>query len=964
MLLGGTPMTLRLHRRAANVDNIAARRGPRCESVPTSPVVALDEVHDHLQTALAHTPIVLFSLDEQGIIDMAEGSGIGSLGAGLHEGRGTSIFEVYRAHPWVTDAAHRALAGETVSTSGKIRGAWLEAHFIPVRAAGGRVTGLFGIATDVTARRRAQEALEQQQSVLKYVIANVPHAIFWKDRECRFLGGNHLFLNDTGTVLETLVGKTDYDVWERREDADAFVQIDKEVMASGTPRLDIEETLLRSDGQQRVLLTSKVPIRDEAGRVTGLLGIYADITERKQMEVDLQNAKEAADAAARAKGEFLTTMSHELRTPLSLILGPLASLLSNHDEEMSPRVRADLERIQRNARRLHRLVDDILDHQKIESGKMTLDWEAVDVVELCRDMIEGAHPAAARGGIHLSMKADPELRSVPLDRRKFEKILLNLLGNALKFTPEEGRVSVELCALGDRMELAVTDTGPGIPEGKRHLLFQRFQQIDASPTRKHEGTGIGLSLVKDLTEMMGGAVGVTSEVGVGSRFFVTLPRAPDRLVSAPSPRGPAPPSRGDLLDAPAPRAVVAASPARRPASASASRVLVVEDNPDMRAYLSDILIADHEIDLATNGREALLAIEARRPDIIVSDVMMPEMDGFELVARLKRDPALRDIPVILLTARAGRKETVGGLDAGADDYLCKPFDPTELLARVRAAERLYRAHRDLAAKNEELATTLRRLSETQDELIQAGKMAAVGTLLAGLSHELNNPVAIILMKAQLLLQQQRAGAVDGAVLERSLSAIEGQANRCSSLVRALLEHTRRKPATREPCDLGAALSRVLEISGPQARDRGVDLKPTDLAPSLPPLLANPTQLDSALLNVIGNAIAAVSPGGSVVIRARPLVRRGVPGVGIEVRDTGCGIPAEDLEHIFEPFFTTKPPGQGTGLGLSLTQRFFDDHQGDIRVESEVSVGTTVFMWLPAAENRSEVETPAAGGGSS
>ncbi|APR84093.1 ATPase-like:Histidine kinase A [Minicystis rosea] len=947
-------MTLHLHRRSASVSKIATHRRTRGNPIPRTQAAALGDAERHLQTILAHAPIALVLIDAQGIIEMAEGRALDALGD-TSKDVGASIFQLYPDHPWITDSVRRALAGEPVSTMGEVRGAWLNGYFMPVRGPGQRITGVLAIATDVTARRRTQEALEQQQAVLKYVIANVPHAIFWKDAECRFLGCNPIFLNDMGTSFEELLGKTDHDICDRKADADFFAKIDREVMSTGEARLDIEEARLRADGQVRVLLTSKVPIRDDHGRVSGLLGIYADITERKQMEVELQRAKEAADAAARAKGEFLTTMSHELRTPLSLIIGPLASLLADREEALSPQARTDLERVERNARRLHRLVDDILDHQKIEAGKMSIDWEAVDAVELCADLVEDAQPAAARGGVELVMEADPELREVPLDRRKFEKIVMNLVGNALKFTPRSGRVSLALRAIDDGMELSVTDTGPGIPEDKRHLLFQRFQQVDASPTRKHEGTGIGLSLVKELSELMGGSVGVTSEMGVGSRFFVRLPRSSDRLVKAPSP--PAPAGRVYLDDV---QTATAAAPAALAKAPSSTRVLVVEDNPDMRAYLADILFGEYDVSLAKNGREGLAAAASFRPDVIVSDVMMPEMDGCELVARLKRDPALRDIPIILLTARASRKETVGGLDAGADDYLAKPFDPAELKARVRAAERLHRAYLDLAAKNEELAETLKRLSETQEELLQAGKMAAVGTLISGLSHELNNPIAIILMKAQLLLRQQKEGKapIEGPALEKALATIEVQANRCSSLVRALLAHARRKPSTREPCDLRAVIGRALEIAGPQARDRAIHLQ--ELGVAAPPLLANPTQLDSAVLNVMGNAIAAVPPGGSVTVGARLVTRRGIAGVEIEVRDTGCGISAADLGRIFEPFFTTKPPGQGTGLGLSLTRRFFEDHHGEIRVESAVGVGTTVFMWLPTAtaavEDRGEVET--------
>jgi PAS domain S-box-containing protein len=524
-------------------------------------------------------------------------------------------------------------------------------------------------------RASAADELRRQQILLQYIINFVPHAIFWKDREARLLGGNQSFLTKALGVssVDEMRGKTDYDFFPR-EQADYFRRCDFAVMESGEPMLDIEEPQSQCEKGRRILLTSKVPLRDESGAIIGLLGSFADITERKRMEEELEEARKAAEAAAQAKSEFLTVISHEIRTPLALILGPLATLLARGEEAVSPRARASLLCVQRNARRLHRLVDDVLDYQKIEAGKLRLDWESVDVAELCADAVDDARPAADQRGLELSLIVDPALRTVPLDRRKFEKIVLNLLGNALKFTPPPGRVVLSLSAAPDCFELAVEDTGPGIPADKRHLLFQRFQQLDGATTRKHEGTGIGLSLVKDLVEMMGGAVGVTSEPGAGSRFFVRIPRAADRLVAAApavsdapwdAPRSPA--REGYFQDTVAPADGAARAACAR--GARGARVLVAEDNPDMRAYLLDLLRGDYEVELATNGREALSAAEERRPDVIVSDVMMPEMDGGELVARLKQDPELSSIPVILLTARASRAETVGGLDSGADDYL-------------------------------------------------------------------------------------------------------------------------------------------------------------------------------------------------------------------------------------------------------------------------------------------------------
>jgi PAS domain S-box-containing protein len=926
--------------------------------------------HARLQTVLDHAPIVLFSFDERGIISVFEGRGLAlaKLEPGEHVGR--CVFEVFEAHPWMTECARRALEGETLSTSGEMRGRWLDVRFTPLRSAEGKITGVIGTGIDITERQRAQEELSRQQAVLKYVIGNVPHAIFWKDRQGRFLGGNQHFLNDCSMQeLEQLVGKTDFDLWGEDE-ASFFVKVDREVMNRGVPVLDIEERLVRGDGEPRVLLTSKVPIRDEGGVVTGILGIYADITERKQMELELHKAKEAADAAARAKGDFLTTMSHELRTPLSLILGPLDSLLSDPDEPLSPRMRADLQRIQRSSRRLHRLVDDVLDYQKMEAGKMTVEWEAIDVAELIADMVEEARPAAERRRLELGTQIESALGVVPLDRRKFEKVALNLLGNALKFTPPGGRVTVALRALADVFELAVADTGPGIPPDKMPLLFQRFQQIDTSPTRRFEGTGIGLSLVKELTELMAGTIGVESEPGNGTRFFVRLPRAPDHLVmldpehllTSVSAVGTGT-SAGYLAElepelAPQPRAAVGEG---RGATEPVPRLLVVEDNPDMRSYLENICLAENEVTLAANGREALDALKTTRPDVILSDVMMPEMDGFELVRQLKSDPELRDIPIILLTARAGRAAAAGGLEVGADDYLSKPFEPLELKARIRAAKRLHSTYLELAAKNHDLATTLQQLTETHRKLVQSGKMAAIGTLVAGLSHELNNPVGVILMNAQLLLRRQASGhgLPNEAMLLKIMRTIEQQAQRCAELVHALLDYSRGKAVGRSPCDVSAALRRALQLSAPRAHERRVNLEvqldAEDSGAPLPPVLANPSQLDTALLNVINNALDATPHGGAVVVEAHRLPSKDIQGVEIDVRDTGCGIRREDLERLFEPFFTTKAPGEGTGLGLPLTHRFIEESGGNLRIDSEPGEGTTVHMWLPtiAPEVRQE-----------
>ncbi|KFE68533.1 ATP-binding protein [Hyalangium minutum] len=824
---------------------------------------------------------------------------------------------------------HRASAGQ-----------WLEIRLRPQR---GQVW-LF--LRDVTWEHRTEERLrdfERQQAVLRYVIANVPHAIFWKDREGRFLGANQNFVSDSGAgTVENLIGKTDYDIW-KREEADFFVQVDRQVMQSGTPMLDIEEPVRRADGSERTLLTSKVPLRDEAGQVMGMLGIYADITERKRGEREVQKAKDAAEAAVRAKSEFLTVMSHELRTPLTLILGPLGVVLSDASGELPEHVRRELERIHRNAERLFRLVDDILDHQKVEAGRMEVHWEPAEIASLTEQLVEDARSAGAIRGVEVRFEADAHLGVVPLDRRKFEKIVLNLLGNALKFTPSGGSIVAALRARDSWVELSVTDTGPGIPESKQGLLFQRFQQLDGSTTRKHEGTGMGLAIVKEFAELMGGEVAVESKPGEGSRFIVRLPRSADRLVEPALSTGRTPGSRaGYFTPAPLPMGSPVPAPERQPQEAP--RLLIADDNPDMRAYLASLLGREYALELVENGRQALEAMERQRPDVIVSDVMMPEMDGAELVSRLKASPTYRDIPIVLLTAKASRQEAIEGLEIGADDYLSKPFSAAELQARVRAAVRMHSLYQELQARKHELEEALRRLRATQEQLLQKGKMAAVGSLVSGLCHELNNPMAAIRMSLDLMVRRKLAPERQRETLE----VIERQSQRCVSLVKALREFSSRPAVIREPCEVGAVVGRVIELVGPQLSRRRLSLDARLAAAELPRLHLHGAELETALRHVVTNALEASPEGGTVTLEARPLAREGTQGVEVAVIDHGPGISPDTLPHVIEPFFTTKPPGEGTGLGLSLTHRFIDAHGGTLNIESERGRGTTVRMWLPAA----------------
>jgi signal transduction histidine kinase/CheY-like chemotaxis protein len=406
----------------------------------------------------------------------------------------------------------------------------------------------------------------------------------------------------------------------------------------------------------------------------------AAVVNARAYEAERRRAESLA-ALDRAKTTFFSDVSHELRTPLTLLLGPVRDVLEDEggalDEDGRDRLRMAL----RNGERLQRLVNDLLEVASIEAGRARPVRVAVDVAEFTTELAGIFRAAVERAGLELVVDCPPLPRPAFLDPRMWEKVVVNLLANAVKYT-FVGRIEVRLEERPDGVALTVADTGVGIPAEELPQLFQRFHRVSGSAARTREGTGIGLALVHDLVALHGGTVTVASEPGVGSRFTVTVPSGvPDE--ATPGAARPSAAARGEAegweLDGARPAGA---------AAAPAGEVLVVDDNADMRAYLTRVLSPAWSVRTTADGVEALEAVAQRRPDVVVTDVMMPRMDGFELLRALRTDPATGAVPVLMLTARAGQEASVEGLEAGADDYLAKPFQAAELLARVRAvAER-------------------------------------------------------------------------------------------------------------------------------------------------------------------------------------------------------------------------------------------------------------------------------------
>ncbi|WP_328405117.1 SpoIIE family protein phosphatase [Streptomyces sp. NBC_00390] len=546
-----------------------------------------------------------------------------------------------------------------------------------------------------------------------------------------------------------------------------------QVVADGAPAMLPAAALTGGNTAGQHAAATRLPVEqalalplDCAGQVEGVLvvgvnpcfppaGSYRDFLEVLAAAVagaltaalahdEQRRRAEALAELDRAKTTFFANVSHEFRTPLTLLLGPLQQALADEDR---PERREQLELAERGALRLLKQVNTLLDVARAETGQMCPALEPVDLAGATAELAGVFRSAFEAAGLTLEVDCPPLPEPVSLDREMWEKIILNLLSNALKFTFTGGaRVQVDVA--GDRARLTVTDTGTGIPADELPRLFERFHRVRGARSRSHEGSGLGLVLVKDLVEAHGGTVGVDSRLGQGTNVTVDLPFA---AAHRPRPDPPAAdagssgetareggggrPGRaaayvdealGWLAADPGP---AAATPAARTPHAPAShdaahgpgphetdrphraRLLVVDDNADMRAHLTQLLQPDYDVLLAADGRAALEMALAQPVELVLSDVMMPRMDGFELVRALRADPRTARLPIVLLTARAGEEESVQGRQAGADDYLAKPFSARQLLARVRSGLELSRLREQVLTETRNQLAVLASLSD-------------------------------------------------------------------------------------------------------------------------------------------------------------------------------------------------------------------------------------------------------------
>jgi signal transduction histidine kinase len=702
-----------------------------------------------------------------------------------------------------------------------------------------------------------------------------------------------------------------------------------------------------------------------AGFVNLVAGqIAASIANGRAYEAERKRA-EALAAIDRAKTAFFSNVSHEFRTPLTLMLGPLQDLLARSQTHLTPTAKQQIELANRNGARLLRLVNTLLDFSRIEAGRVEAVYQATDLAGFTSELASVFRSATDKAGLRLHVDCRDLREPVYVDRDMWEKIVLNLISNAFKFT-FDGEIAVSIDRIGNFAELRVRDTGVGIPPEAISRLFERFHRVPNTRSRTHEGTGIGLALVQELVKLHGGFIRVESTLGKGSTFVVSIPFGQDHLASGQlgGVRSLSSTATGaksfveealrwlpesadeddelpsdELLPVPCPPT---AEPGGRP------RILVADDNSDMRKYLARMLAEHYEVETAPDGKVALDATRERPPNLILSDVMMPGLDGFQLLEAIRQDERTRRIPVMLLSARAGEESRVEGMQAGADDYLIKPFSARELLARIGSRLEIVRLRGEGEKRYRALAESLEKqvqartgqLEQRTSELMkQSENIRNLSAQLLRIQDEerrriarelhdsAGQSLAVLAMTLVQLAQDAKANAPEVAdqaeASERIVQQLQQEIRTASYLLHPPLLDERGLTSALGWYTTGLTERTGLNISLNVPEDFGRLQRDIELVIF--------RLVQECLTNIhrhSGSKTASIrlSRGGNTVV--------------LEVRDEGKGIPAERLSDV---------QSGGSGVGIRGMRERVAQFSGEMIVESDSS-GTTIHVTIPISKS--------------
>ncbi|MGZ3773318.1 MAG: ATP-binding protein [Pseudobdellovibrionaceae bacterium] len=707
-------------------------------------------------------------------------------------------------------------------------------------------------------------------------------------------------------------------------------------------------------------VTEFVKLKQKGAEQTKLTEILKGRAEKMEAEIflrgqqiqkaneELEELNEKLKELDKLKNQIFSNISHELRTPIALILGLTDKMQKSQD--FSQVHKDDLAVIARNGKLLLNQVNDFLDIAKLEAGKMKLDYSEINLTALIKKIFLNFNALARDREISLTLEADENL-PVQVDANMIQRVILNLLSNAFKFVPDGGRIDVRLGKKDQLVTFSVEDNGPGIPSKFRHIIFERFRQIESGDNRRFGGTGLGLAIAKEFVTLHGGKIGVLDGSSGGSIFYVELPyKAPVGTYIAASEESKQKFQNGIYQTGEALESETGVQPASISAEVRAHQaiVLVVEDNPDMNRFVAEALNTEFNVVTAFDGIQGFEKAISLKPDLILTDVMMPRMSGDQMIGEIRKRAELDDVPIVLLTAKDDENLRIKLLLEGAQDYLVKPFYTEELVARIMNLVKMKRARevlqRELSDQNKDIEILANQLAQKTQSLREAVNYR--DEFLSIASHELKTPLTSLKLQLQL---SERSFDLKKIFTEddvkKFFSMSQKQIDALNHLVDELLDVTRIRagqiPLYYEEMNLTEVIKDAIE--GFQGQLTSAHC-PVELNMNGPILgYWDKSRVEQILINLVSNVIK-YAPGKPFKVSLSQSHKMAI----LIVQDFGPGIPKDKQELIFQRFerATSLRNISGLGLGLFIVKRITDSLGGSIKLVSDIGKGSTFTVELP------------------